>query len=202
MHFSEKISPQHTALLVIDIQREYFTAGGIVDRLGHDYRSLREIIAPLETFVACARDHLKVVVFTRDLSYPYLRSAVLQEHYQRAGMMRPHDPRMEDFYRILPAESDIVLPKHRYSALKATPLNDILAANGIRTLILTGVATNVCVESTARDAFMMNYHVVVPRDLTAGVNARACRMSLENIHQFFGEVVDSGHIRTSWEQNP
>ena len=109
---------------------------------------------------------------------------------------------MEAFYRIAPAESDIVLPKHRYSALKATPLNDILAANGIRTLILTGVATNVCVESTARDAFMMNYHVVVPRDLTAGVNARACRMSLENIHQFFGEVVVSERIRTSWEQSP
>jgi hypothetical protein len=46
---------------------------------------------------------------------------------------------------------------------------------------------------------MMNYHVVIPRDLTAGVDARACEMSLQNIHQFFGEVVDSERIRTSWE---
>jgi len=64
----------------------------------------------------------------------------------------------------------------------------------MRTLILTGVATNVCVESTARDGFMMDYHIVVPSGLTSGVSDEAKKMSLYNIGTFFGEVVESDRI--------
>jgi ureidoacrylate peracid hydrolase len=54
------------------------------------------------------------------------------------------------------------------------------------------------VESTARDGFMMDYHIVIPSDLTAGVSDRAKEMSLFTLQTFFGEVVESGHILQTW----
>ena len=132
---------------------------------------------------------------------PYLRSPVLVEHYTRARMVRPFDPRNEEFYQITPEAEDIILAKHRYSAFIGTPLDGILRANEVKTLILTGVATNVCVESTARDGFMMDYHIVLPSDLTAGVNDHAKEMSLFNIGTFFGEVVLSERIVKAWEEH-
>jgi ureidoacrylate peracid hydrolase len=63
------------------------------------------------------------------------------------------------------------------------------------------VATNVCVESTARDGFMMDYHIVILSDLTAGVSEEAKQMSLYNINTFFGEVVESERILEIWQKH-
>jgi len=201
MDFSEKISPSHTALLVIDLQCDYFCKGGIIDLMKHDYQANEAIIPALQRFIATSRRYLERIIFTKQTMYPYLRSPVVVEHYTRAKMIRPFDPRNEDFYQITPEPDDIVLRKHRYSAFIGTPLDAILRASGIKTLILTGVATNVCVESTARDGFMLDYHIVLPSDLTAGVNDQAKQMSLYNINTFFGEVVESDSIVSAWEKN-
>ncbi len=200
MTFREKISPIHTALLVIDIQCDYFCKGGIIDLMGYDCQANEVILPRLKEFISRGRQYLKSVIFTRQTMYSYLRSPVQIEHYTRAGMIRPFNPENEDFHNIVPEPEDIILPKHRYSAFIGTPLDGILRAKGIRTLILAGVATNVCVESTARDGFMMDYHIVVPADLTAGVNDEAKRMSLFNINTFFGEVVESKSILEAWEE--
>ena len=199
MNFSEKISPWHTALVVIDVQRDFLCSAGIIDLMGYDYHGNEVIIPPLRHFIERSRRFLKSIIFTRHTIYPYLRSPVVVEHYTRAKMIRPYDPQNEEFYKIAPEPGDIIVPKHRYSAFIGTPLDAILRANEIKTLILTGVATNVCVESTARDGFMLDYHIVLPSDLTAGVNDQAKQMSLFNIATFFGEVVESDRILSAWE---
>jgi ureidoacrylate peracid hydrolase len=201
MDFSEKIAPAHTALLVVDVQCDYFCKGGIIDLMGYDYQANEVIIPALKKFIASSRQYVKKIIFTRQTMYPYLRSPVVAEHYTRVKMIRPFNPRNEDFYGIAPEPDDIILPKHRYSAFIGTPFDAILRANGIKTLIITGVATNVCVESTARDGFMLDYHIVVPSDLTAGVNDQVKQMSLFNIDTFFGEVVESGYIVSTWEKH-
>ena len=63
---------------------------------------------------------------------------------------------------------------------------------------ITGIATNVCVESTARDGFMRDYHVVIPSGLTEGTSADAKKLALANIDTFFGEVVDSEGLLRCW----
>jgi nicotinamidase-related amidase len=63
---------------------------------------------------------------------------------------------------------------------------------------ITGIATNVCVESTARDSFMRDYHVVIPSGLTEGTSADAKKLALANIDTFFGEVVDSEGLLRCW----
>lgn len=201
MEFFEKIFPAHTALIVIDLQCDYFCEGGIIDLMGFNYQSMKGILPPLKEFIEISRKYVRRVVFTKQTMYPYLRSPVVVEHYTRAKMIRPFNPRNESFFEITPGPEDIILPKHRYSAFIGTHFDALLRANSIRTLILVGVAANVCVESTARDGFMMDYHIVVPSDLTAGVNDQVKEMSLYNIGTFFGEVVKSERILKAWEEH-
>ncbi len=67
---------------------------------------------------------------------------------------------------LTPQEGDIVLPKPRYSGFFNTPLDSILRSRGIRHLVFTGIATNVCVESTLRDGFFLEYFGIVLEDAT------------------------------------
>ncbi len=198
MDLARKVSPGHTALLAVDMQRDYFCSGGIIEFMGGDPLPLQAILGPHERFLAEARRILKIVVLTRQTLYPYVRSPAVVEHYTRAGMTRPFDPSREDFFGVEPTETDIILLKPKYSAFVGTNLDAILRANGIETLIVTGVATNVCVESTVRHGFMLDYHMVVPPDLTAGVDEECKAMSLRNIGTFFGEVVHSDLILAAW----
>jgi ureidoacrylate peracid hydrolase len=199
---AEKVRPAHTALLVVDVQKDYFGVGGIIDLMGDDPRGLEALLPPLDRFLDVARRVLPVVIFTQQSFYPFLRSAAVVEHFERAGMSRPFDPDREAFYHVsprLPPEGrDIVLKKHKYSAFIGTALDGILRSNGIGTIIVTGIATNVCVESTVRDGFMMDYHVVVPSDLVAGVNEEYKAWSLRNIGRYFGHVLESADILAAW----
>jgi ureidoacrylate peracid hydrolase len=99
---------------------------------------------------------------------------------------------------VIPREGDVVIPKYKYSGFHSTYLDQFLRANRIETLIITGVATNVCVETTARDGFMRDYYVVIPRDLTEGTSPEDKESSLKNVGVFFGEVVGSADLLRCW----
>jgi len=76
-----------------------------------------------------------------------------------------------------------------------------LRSKGIRTLIMSGVATNVCVETTSRDGFMKDYYIVLLKDCTAGTSEELHNNTLQNISRFFGEVVDSSDIIRCWQKS-
>jgi ureidoacrylate peracid hydrolase len=198
MNLPQKVAPEQTAIVVIDVQQEFFAAGGVIDLMGDDPAPLRAMIPRLADFLDQARERARLVVFTKQTYAAQLRSPAIEEHQVRSGMKRPPTPEAEEFYGLVPGKGDVVLPKNRYSAFVGTPFATLLRAHGIKTLILTGVATNVCVESTARDAYMRDYFVVVPRDLTGGVNEAFKQMSLANIDRYFGEVVDSADVLAAW----
>jgi len=73
-----------------------------------------------------------------------------------------------------------------------------LRANGIRTLVFTGVVTNVCVETSAREAFVRDYYVVVVSDGTAAYVAADHDMTLKNIDRFFGEIASMAELTALW----
>lgn len=93
-----------------------------------------------------------------------------------------------------PFENDIIIIKHRYSAFVNTNLPLILRSLDIKTLLIAGTATNVCVESTARDAFMLDYEVITLRDCVAGPSNEQHNASLKNLETYFGRVADSRQI--------
>lgn len=199
MDLAQKVNPATTALLVIDIQNDFFLPGGVIDRMGHDFQALDAIIAPLQVVVDRARGVLPLVVWTKQTRYPHLRGPVVLEHYGRVGMLGEGAPDALQFYRMTPAPGDVVLEKHKYSAFVGTALDAMLRSNSITTVVVTGVAANVCVESTARHAFMLDYHVVVPSDLVAGVSEELKASTLLNIDTFFGQVVTSTELLAAWD---
>ncbi len=193
-----KIHPAHTTLLVIDMQKDYCCEGGTFDRRGFDVMPAQRLAPRLSRFLEKARPSLRSIVHLKMTKVPSLLSEAVQEHYARQGIERKYDPAYGDFYGVIPQGGDTVIPKYKYSGFVSTYLNQFLRANRIETLIITGVATNVCVESTARDGFMRDYYVVVPRDLTEGTSPEAKEWSLKNIDMFFGEVADSEDLLTCW----
>lgn len=94
---------------------------------------------------------------------------------------------------------EIIIRKHRYSGFVNTELDLILRSRGIQTVVMTGVATNVCVESTARDAFMRDYFVVLLQDCCATYSKEEQEATLKNIDTYFGEVVSSKELAALWE---
>ena len=169
-----------------------------MDKMGFDYKVAERLSHPLNDFVNRARTVLKHIVHIKMEHKPELSSPAGKEHYGRVGLQREINPIFSEFYGIKPVDGEIVIPKYRYSAFISTYLDKYLRANGIKTLIATGVATNVCVESTIRDGFMLDYHIVVPKDLTEATEPGAKEWSLRNIETFFGEVVDSKILLDCW----
>ncbi|MEJ2715637.1 MAG: cysteine hydrolase [Deltaproteobacteria bacterium] len=193
-----KVVPRQTALLIVDMQKDYCCKGGIFDRRGFDVTRVDQLVERLNDFLDKARRVLEHIVHVKMTKVPGLLSPSAAELYGRLSLERDYDPAYGEFYKIVPQAGEMILPKYKYSAFVSTYLDQFLRSNGIKTLVITGVATNVCVESTARDGFMHDYHIVVPANLTEGTSPEAKKWSLSNIDLFFGEVVDSEDLLRCW----
>ena len=93
-----------------------------------------------------------------------------------------------------------MVTKHRYSGFHNTDLDTILRAHGIRTIILTGVVTNVCVETTAREGFVRDYYVLLVDDGAAAYLREDHEMTLKNIDRFFGQVTSIAELTATWSK--
>lgn len=87
-----------------------------------------------------------------------------------------------------------MIDKHTYSGFHGTALHERLQARGIRTLVITGVATNVCVDSTLREGFFLGYHIVVPEDCVGSSNRAGHEGTLSTVRVNIGSVLASDEI--------
>jgi ureidoacrylate peracid hydrolase len=193
-----KAAPEQTALIVIDMQKDYCCEGGVFHRTGFDVEIAKALAMRLNVFLNHARKVMKHIIHIKMTKIAGLSSPAALEHYQRLGIERRYDPAYSDFYEVIPAEGEIVIPKYRHSGFVSTYLEQFLRIGNVKTLILTGLATNVCIESTARDGFARDYHIIIPEDLTEGTSYEAKKWSLINIDSFFGEVVKSDDLLRCW----
>ena len=194
-----KVNPASTAFIIIDMQKDYCCEGGTFHRRGLDIEPAQKLAARLNLFLGKARRVLKYIVHVKMTKAPDLASKVSAELYARLGIERKYDPAYAEFYGVVPQEGDTVIAKYKYSGFVATYLDLFLRSRDVKTLIITGVATNVCIESTARDGFMRDYFIVVPSDLTEGTCAEAKKWSLSTIDTYFGQVVDSESLLRCWD---
>ena len=198
----EKVDPSRACVLVIDVQNEFCARSGAFQRTGHDVDLIEAMVPSLLELIDRARAVGCPVIFVR---------AIYDEHFLAPNWRDPDIlcnlsvPRCRsgtwgaEFYQVRPRDGEIVVTKHRYSAFIETELDTILRARDVETLILTGVATNVCVESTARDGFMKDYYIVVVDDCTGTSSRSAHEATLENIRHYFGRVASSADIIKAWE---
>lgn len=194
-----KLNPDSTALIVIDMQKSFCCEGGSFDKRGFDIKPAQRLAGRLNSFLEVSRKVLNHIVHLKMMKLPELSSPVVDAHYERLNIVRSLDPAQAEFYEVLPRPGEVVIPKYKYSGFVSTYLDQFLRSKGIDTLIITGIATNVCVESTARDGFMREFHVVIPSDLTEGTSTEAKKWSLRNLDMFFGEVVSSRTILEAWK---
>jgi ureidoacrylate peracid hydrolase len=103
---------------------------------------------------------------------------------------------------ISPLPTERVVIKHRYSAFINTDLNTVLKARNIQSVLVCGVATNVCVETTARDAYMYDYYVTMIDDCSAAYETKLHLGTLENMRRHFGLVASSQEIIDTWRDLP
>ena len=207
-----KVRPDHTALLVIDVQNDFCADDGIMAQEGCDVAAAQAMADRLPAILSAARGAGVLVVFVRNVYSSdhnfYLSDVWLEQASRTRDGSYTRRPVCEegtwggDFYGAArPEPGDPVVTKHRFNAFRNTDLDTILRAHGVRTIVMTGVATNVCVETTARDGFMHDYYVVFTDDGTAAYAEEDHRATLRNIERYFGQVVGLADLRAIWMSN-
>ena len=193
---AELVEPRRTALMVVDVQNDYCDP---------TYAPATVAMLPrLRTLVDEARRFGVQVIYTRDVQGDRWNTPVwLSRHAgrpQRAGKCLEGTPGAELHPDFPPREGDLVVVKHRYSAFVGTDLEQVLRARRIETLVFTGIATNICVESALRDAFQRDYWAVAVSDCTATFSETYQALSLEIIARNFGVVAEARELIEAWQR--
>jgi ureidoacrylate peracid hydrolase len=198
---SKHVDPGSTALMVIDVQNDFCAKGGYFDQTGADLSLVEPAIERLTGFIEAARASGVRIIFVRSQYDPVYLSETQNARRRRAGWEIPLCQAGTwgfQFYRVAPLPHEAIITKHRYDAFHATDLDLILRSNGVRNLILTGVATNVCVETTLRAAFVRDFEVVLGEDCCAARTQRAHDGTLEGVRTHFGLVAKAQDIELAW----
>ncbi len=197
------LGKEGTALLVVDMQNGFCDSDGSMAKLGFDVDRLKEAIPGCERLVAAARDAGVPVFFTQ---YVY------QADFADAGfVVNEIFPAIKDvdmcvdgtwdaeiLDSLKPREKDIIIKKNRPSAFYSTMLDSKLRSMKIDNLVICGVTTNICVETTARDASQRDYRTFVVSDATAEVEQDRYEVALKSLGYLFARVMTVSEVFDSW----
>ena len=196
------ISPDWAALLVVDVQNEFCHENGVLGRQGQDVRHIQAAVQRLVCFIEEARNARMPVIFIKAQHSAWTNSqAWLTRGPRHGGEICAPGSWGEEFYKVSPILGEPVVVKHRHSAFIGTDMDIILRAQKRRSVLVTGVVTNVCVESTIRDAFARDYYVVLVEDCAGAASEAEHEASLYTIRTYFGTVLDSQTIVEKWTDN-
>ncbi len=200
--FARLVSPEAAALLVVDVQNDFCHEDGGFGQLGIELGPIQQAVVSLLRLIDEARRVRVPVIFIKthhDESNNSEAWLTRHTHQARGKEICETGSWGAEFYRVQPAPHEVIVIKHRYSGFLGTNLEVVLRSLQRRCVLVAGVTTNVCVESTARDAFMRDYHVVVVEDCTAASTKEEHDASLHNIRRYFGRAVDSERLFTIWK---
>jgi biuret amidohydrolase len=203
------IDPPRTALVLIDMQRDFLEPGGFGAALGNDVSLLTQTIAPCLSLLLAARRHGIRVIHTREGHLPDLSDAPRAKLERSPRGRRIGDPgpmgrilvRGEPGHDIIPQlyplPGELVIDKPGKGAFYATPLQDALQRAHIDCLIVGGVTTEVCVHTTVREANDRGYRCIVAADCCGSYFPEFHTIALQMIAAqggIFGWVADSSQI--------
>ncbi|NMN97648.1 cysteine hydrolase family protein [Antrihabitans stalactiti] len=203
------LAPGATALIVIDMQRDFLLPGGFGESLGNDVGMLQKVVAPLADLIAAARTAGVPVIHTREGHRPDLSDCPPAKLLRGSPSQRIGDPGR--FGRILiqgeyghdivdelaPIPGEVVIDKPGKGAFYATELQSVLADAGITQLLVTGVTTEVCVHTTVREANDRGYECLVVSDCVGSYFPEFQRVGLDMISAqggIFGWVAPSSAV--------
>ncbi|MFA9558170.1 cysteine hydrolase family protein [Evansella sp. AB-rgal1] len=198
---SKLIQPERTALIVVDMQNDYCHPDGAMAASGQNVSMVDTMTPNLSRLIDHARKNDVEVIFIQTIHEDCTNSPTWKSRLNNTSVQVCRKNSWgSDFYEVQPLSTEPIVNKHRYSAFIHTRLDTILRSKDIKNLIMTGVSTNVCVESTARDGFMLDYNIIFLADCTAAFTAEEHNMALENINNFFGVVSTSHEVIEKWKK--
>jgi ureidoacrylate peracid hydrolase len=209
------IDLDRTALLVVDMQNAFASPGGMLELAGIDIRPAGVAVANARLVCEAARAAGVPVVYLT-IGWPADQSTaggaespnprkelalrLMQERPELRGKLLTFGTwDFEIVEALAPHPTDTVIVKSRYSGFHGTDLDSQLRGRGVRNLLFAGIASNVCVESTIRDAYFLEYWPVMVADATmpAGT-AEIQRATIYNVSTFFGWVTTAEDVATAF----
>jgi len=206
-----------SALVVVDMQNAFASAGGLLDLAGIDLSGAAGVVRTISSLLSAARAARVPVVYLQTGYKPDLSNsggeASPNPRKETALCLMRARPELRgklliegtwDFQivaELAPQPGDIVVLKTRYSGFAGTTLDSVLRVRGIRYLFFVGIATNVCVESTLRDAYFHEYWPVLVTDgaMQAGPPA-AHEATIFNVESFFGWTLSAASLASALER--
>ncbi|HEY7334211.1 MAG TPA: isochorismatase family protein [Bryobacteraceae bacterium] len=205
-----EIDLEKSAVVVVDMQNAFASKSGMLDLAGADISRAPAVIQRVGQVLEAARG-AAIPIFYLQMGYrPDLSDSGGPSspnwHKELGIRMMNCRPELKgklvtvgswDFEivpEIRPQPGDSVIVKTRYSGFANTPLHDQLQERRARYLFFIGIATNVCVESTLRDAFFLDYWPILIADAAMGSDAQAHEAAVRNVESFFGWTIDAAEF--------
>lgn len=174
------------AVLVVDMLNDFCKEGGCMV-----LQEGLEAVAPIANLIDQARTHGVPVIYINDCHRP---GKYDKEFDKRAPHCIDGTWGAQVIDELAPQEQDYCIKKRRFSGFYQTDLDLVLRELGIKTVVVTGVVTNICVRSTCHDAFFLGYNVVVPTDCVRATGPREQESTLWDIETHFGAVTTSDKV--------
>lgn len=207
---TELVAAEHTALVVVDMQRDFVDPDGAFGRLGVDLTMYPAMRRTLGALLAAARRRSVPVIHLQNTALPdRMSDSAAQIRFNLKMHAAARRDGLPLTYTLLgtpghafvpdlaPTEAELVVLKYRSSGFWGTNLELLLRSNGIDTVLLSGCTTEGCVESTARDALFNDHHVVVAEDCVASDDPAQHDASLLLMRRRF-DVVPAAKIAAAW----
>jgi len=206
-----KIDVLKTAVIVVDMQNAFVSKGGYFDLVGYDLSSAQKIIEPCKKIISIARQKGSRIVYlqmgySRDLSDAGSPDSPNRFKSRGLKMIQQHPELKEKLYvygtwgadiieELEPQYGDIVVKKQKHDGFIGTNLDIILRTYHIQSLLFIGIATNICVESTLRHAFSLDYFSILVSDAVSPIGPSLTQeATLFNVKSTFGWVTISENL--------
>jgi len=201
------IDPGRTALLVIDMQVDFASPEGALGLVGVDLASVGPALAAAERLAGAARAAGVAVVFVGLQTSPADDSPAWAERMRRRGGDSDADGGLcrvgtvgADFVGPKPLPGERVIGKLRYSGFHRTDLDTALKRLGVDTLVVCGLTTECCVDSTVRDAFHLDYHVFIATDACAAYETDLHEGALKILELNCAILASADELVSAWRE--
>jgi len=199
----EWIAPNRTALVIIDMQVDFGSPEGEMARRGADLSACQQAVAKAVQLTDAARAAAVPVVFVRLLTHPGGENRIVRESKERQGDDQPdlcvEGSRGADFIGPQPQAGESIFSKTHFSAFARTGLADQLHAQGVDTLVLAGLTTECCIQSSAWDAFERDFHIFIAEDACAAYDDALHRHALKALQLSAAIVVPVADLAAVWK---